>query len=237
MGKKSKAVIRELLLPRMALFFQNLRDYIFKFTYYLSVKRYVVQRGMFILLPIVILIGDYISFPSLFENRVLNTHVSITNILNHHVTSFGTIKGHDIRIAIDRIGNENYLSYVKGDSNALVISLYVYEKSEGAVIGALGQAVLSKLMKVSPDDGRRFRDLIDQFKGLSPGSILELDLHVPQEQYDRFPIKHLFVLLIEYGDVRMNEGVFSQGISNVLNKAVEKNVSSLIIPCLAACRA
>ena len=187
---------------------------------------------MLILLPIVILIGDYTSFPSLFENRMLTNRVSVTSILNHQVVLFGTIKGHDISIAIDRISNEKYLSYVKGDSNALVISHYVYEKSEGAAMGALGQAVLSKLMQISPDDGRRFRDLVDQFEGLSPGSILELDLHVPQDQYDRFPIKHLFVLLIEHGDVRMSEGIFSQGISNVFNKAVERNVSSLIIPCL-----
>jgi hypothetical protein len=92
--------------------------------------------------------------------------------------------------------------------------------------------VLEKLMQISPNDGRRLRDLFDQIKGRSPGEILEFSLDVPEDQYYRFPIKHLFVLLIEQGDSGQSKDVISKGITGIIEKAERKNVSTLIIPCI-----
>lgn len=220
------------LFSKLVLSLGSLRDAISAFRLRHSAKWSVAQRSALVLLPIMFLIGDYICFPALVENRMLTENVGITSIVKNQVVHLGTIKAHDVTVAIDKVDNDNYLNYVKGDSNALVIPLYVYEGSDESTIGTLGQAVLAKLMQVSLDDARELRDLFDQINGRSPGDVLELVLHIPQEQYARFPIKHLFVLLIGHGESRKNDGLISKGISDILLRAEEKNVSSLILPCL-----
>lgn len=191
-----------------------------------------IRRCFFIFLPIIVLVGDYFRFPAIVENRLLTENVNINSILANQVGRIGTFKAHQVFVAIDSIYNERYLSYIKGSPNALVISLYVYEYPERPTVGFLGRAVLEKLMQVSPNDGSRLRDLFDQIRGRSPGEILELALDIPEDRYYRFPIKHLFVLLIKEGNSGQSKDVISKGITGILEKAKRKNVSALIIPCL-----
>src|SRR5262245_50334331 len=192
-----------------------------------------VRRGVLILLPLLVLLGDLLWFPLIFESRQLVNNIGIISLLKEQTIWLGTLRAHNIYISIDSIHNSKYLSYVEGPSDALAISHFVAGGASGSSVGALGQAVLEKLALVSPDDNRRLYNLLSHTDKGYAGEVLELALNIPREHYRRFPINHLFILLFEQGPSGGNKDVISKGIIEILDMADKENILTLIIPCLA----
>jgi hypothetical protein len=185
-----------------------------------------------VLSPLLVLLVDYISCPAILETSTTSKGVSINELVARQTSPLGTYKGHQVYISIDSIGNDGYLSYVHDSPNALVISLFKSSDSSKVRDGALARAVLGKLQQVSPDEGRRLRVLFDQAGSRSAGSFLAGRLDMSPDQYRRFPIQHVFILLLEEGQSTMQGEIISKGIAKILQEAEQKYISALIIPCL-----
>lgn len=194
--------------------------------------RKAVVHGLFIVLPIIILIIDFLLFPTVIENFEQVSRIDIVSLLTDRVASLGIFRANQIHVAVDNIYDDRCLNYIKKFPNGLLISYFIDDSSRLRA-GPLGTAVLWKLSRVSPDDKIKLLDLLDQLSGRRPGEVVGLELSIPDEQFSQFPVDYLFIVLFEEGSsVSIGDRIISQAIAEVFSNAERKNISTLIIPCL-----
>jgi hypothetical protein len=139
-------------------------------------------------------------------------------------------------VSFESIYDVNYLYYLKGQSNALVISHYpdYYEGSQQSLyLTELGSAVDSRLRQISAVEYNKFLSLLKTAPRNSPGKVLHLRLNLSKEKLEVFPLNHLFLILFQhYDDVDAKVETISKGLQDILKKTKAAKVDNLIIPCL-----
>lgn len=190
-----------------------------------------IRRWLFVLIPAVILLLDFLVFPVILENRRTQKDANIVDLLVHQPQLLGTFKSHSVYVSLDDIRDLRYLNYLKQNGNALVISVFV-DDDGSASGGALQRAVTSKLQSVSPADYRKFVDTMRQDRTFAPGVAVPFVLDIPTDKYHAFPIDQLLILGFESGHIEDEE--IKKGMLEVLNLAERQNVSNLVLPCLGS---
>lgn len=187
------------------------------------------RRAIFVTIPALILLVDYLFFPVVFETYRPVETANITHLLTHQVEWLGTYKGHQVSLSIDDLSQPQFLSYLKQKRNGLVVSVFRNEK-EPFEVGALMRAVLQKLKEVSPNDYRKLVDRLQKADGIKRGDVIPFPLDLPGDKYSEFPLNFLFIVVFEYGNVK--EDQLTQGIKSVLDAARQQSMSNLVLPCV-----
>ena len=188
------------------------------------------RRAIFVSLPALILLIDYLVFPVIFETYQGKTP-NITELLTYQVQRLGTYKGHQVSLSMDDLSQPQFLNYIKEERNGLVISVFTdSDKTSPSASGALLRAVLQRLKELSPNDHRNLVDRLKKSDGLTPGAVISFPLNVPGDKYVDFPLNFLFILVFEYGTVEKDQ--LTQGIKSVLDAARQESMSNLILPCV-----
>lgn len=201
----------------------------------LDFEKRSVRQILYILLPLLVLLTDFMVFPVIFESRRPSGNIGIAPLLVRQTLPLGSFKAQRVHVSIDSIQNPRFLNYVKGQGNALVISHFIEPESSSSTSGELGKSVLDKLHDLSAGDYRALNDLFGELHKHSPGDILHFALHdVPKKEYRRFPIDHLFIALFEKGnDSKEKRSEISKVFPELMKMADKQNISALIIPSLA----
>ncbi|HKF44472.1 MAG TPA: hypothetical protein VKG01_15350 [Thermoanaerobaculia bacterium] len=184
-------------------------------------------------LPVAVLVVDIARFPSLFEYRKRLPHVGILPLLSQRAMQVGTLAAHNVYLSIDSIYDRNYLSYLDGAPNGLVLSHFLESGKDDSVGGALGAAVRWTLKRVSPSDNQRLTDLLGQASKHRSGDVLQLSLNLAGPQHDLFPIDRLFVILISKGPSGERADDIGKGIAEAVALAGKEKIRNLIVPCVA----
>jgi hypothetical protein len=186
------------------------------------------RRLLFVLIPVLILIIDYKSFPVVFETYSESKTADITYLLTNNNQSLGRFKGHQLSVSLDDIRGSQFLNYLKEKPNALVVS--VYSDEEDFVSGPLLRAALYQLQKLSPNDHRKIVDRLGRKGGLRTGEVIQFPLALTAEKYKEFPVDVLFVLVFPSGN--LEEEDLGAGIKSVFDLAQQQKVTNLVLPCL-----
>ncbi len=190
-------------------------------------------RVLFIAIPFMVLIVDFITFPIVLESWTERNDASVASLLTHRVISLGTYRAHQIKVSTDAVLSDKYLSYVIESPNALLISHFVDIESQEMSTGVLARAVLGKLRMVSPEDAQKLQDFLGEVGKRRPGETAQLSLNIPKDQYRRFPIDRLFLLLFDQGQPGKSIDALSRGMRDILKRAEDEGISTLVIPPLA----
>lgn len=144
-------------------------------------------------------------------------------------------KEQTIHVSCESIYDNDYLHYLKNRENALVISHYpgIKRRDHTLYLTELGQAVDTRLRKLSAVQHNKFLHLLKSAPSDSPGKVLHLQLNLSKKALDVFPLKHIFILLFKEGeDEYEKEETISKGIQGIFKKTKAVKVDNLIIPCL-----
>jgi len=188
-----------------------------------------LRRAIFVTIPALVLVVDYLFFPVILETYRPVEAANITHLLTRQVEWLGTYKGHQVSLSLDDLSQPEFLSYLKEKKNALVVSVFHDEKAPFAM-GALMRAVLEKLKEVSPSDHRKLIDRLQKSDGIKPGEVIPFPLDLPRDKYAQFPLSFLFILVFEHGNVDTDD--LTKGIKSVLDAARQQSMSNVILPCV-----
>jgi hypothetical protein len=191
-----------------------------------------IQRACLIAVPIVVLLYDFWCFPVTFAVRGLSENISIVSLVANRLLLVGTYNGHTLHVSLDSILRKDFLDYVKGSPNAIVITHFVDKDSSETTEGDLVRTLRDKLNRLSSDAGRRLKDRLDHLGGHQAGDVAELDVHIPPESRSQLPIDRIYVVLLNAGKGTSNNGILSKAIPEVFKRAAQDKISSLIVPCL-----
>jgi diacylglycerol kinase len=186
------------------------------------------RRTIFVALPAVILLIDYLLFPILFEYRPAKT-ADVTQLLTYQTQWLGTYKGHQVNLSIDDLAQPQFLHYLKEKSNGLVVSAF-HDENEPLATGALLRAAMQKLQQLSPNDYRKLVDRLQKANGITPGEVITFPLDLPGDKYADFPLNFLFIVVFGSGNVEDDQ--LAQGIKSVFDAARQQSISNLILPCV-----
>jgi len=185
-----------------------------------------------IAIPALLVGYDFWRFPVTFEVKALARHADLVSLVRERLFSLGTYNSHSMHLSLDAIERDDFLDYVNGSGNALVIGYFLTESSELRG-GALGSAVSRKIERVDPEAGRHFRDQLEGLGGRQAGQVSKVSLRISPQAYRRFPIDHIYVVFFHAGLASKNEGLIAKAMPQVLRNAEYDNISNLIVPCLA----
>src|SRR2546430_153933 len=198
-----------------------------------SSRRTACARWCFIAVPAVLLLCDFWWFPVIFPYHNLVTSVSAASLITDRVAALGTYNGHSIYITLDSMDRDDFLDYVKGSSNAIVISYFVESDTTEPELfkGALARELETKLESISPETERAYVDQLDSLIKRPPGDISRLVVRIPADSYRRLPIGSVYAVM---ADIQggLNHGVLLKAIPQTVEQAHRDNVSSLVFPCI-----
>jgi hypothetical protein len=106
---------------------------------------------MVLVAPLLALGVDFYFFPLAFSLKIVHKEVSLNEILADQQYLLGTFRAHHILVSVDDIQDTEYLPFIGGGPNALVISAFASgDRRQTAVEGMLQRAVSSRLKILSP---------------------------------------------------------------------------------------
>jgi ABC-type sugar transport system permease subunit len=187
------------------------------------------RRAIFVTLPALILLVDFVFFPVLLETYSPAKTADITDLLFHKVQRLGNYKGHQVSLSLDDLSEPQFLNHLKEKRNGLVVSVFKDDSAPFAR-GALLRAVMQKLKELSPPDHRKLVDRLQKRDGITPGEVISFPLNLSGDKYAEFPLNFLFILAFEHGNVE--EDQLTKGIKSVFAAARQEGMSNLILPCL-----
>jgi hypothetical protein len=88
-----------------------------------------LRRGLFVLVPILVLVADFISFPAAFESRPETTTINLTALLSRGRVPLGILRAHHLYVSVDDIASSSYLPQQAKGKNALIIRQSAPENS------------------------------------------------------------------------------------------------------------
>jgi hypothetical protein len=192
----------------------------------------IIQRACLIAIPVLLLAYDFWCFPVTFAVRGLSKNISVVSLVTNKLISLGTYNSHTIHVSLDSIERRDFLGYVKGSPNAIVISYFVEPESPEVWKGELARAFEAKLKNVSSEADREYQDQLNHLAGRPPGDVSRFDVHISQKKYHEMPIDRVYAVLAKTKG-QSNREVLSKAIPQVLERAGRDNISSLIVPCIA----
>ncbi|MCU1331965.1 MAG: hypothetical protein JWM08_957 [Candidatus Angelobacter sp.] len=189
----------------------------------------LVGKILFIAAPLLFLAGDVVSSPGIFQNRPTIKTVNLNLLLATGLQRLGTFERHQMHISIDDISSENFLGDVVSDRNALVIS--AFKEGRDISLAALGVAAMKRLERISPADWHSIQTYLDSPSHVRTGSILRIELHVPQSKRSRFPVDELYMAVFEKG-VPIDAVELGSAVSSASKLGNQQGIKNLILPCL-----
>jgi hypothetical protein len=134
-------------------------------------------------------------------------------------------------VSIDAINDPDYLSFLQGTPNALVISTFVgVDNAYGS--GALLSAVRRRLQEVSPSDDVALQSLfLEHLKGFYPGQLLTLPLHISAGKFPGFPLNYILMIALPVGHPDSED--IQSGLKRVFQEAERLGIFNIILPTLA----
>jgi hypothetical protein len=182
------------------------------------------------LIPPLLLLIDYYFYPIIYSTNVENDglDVNLNTLLVERTMRLGTYQAHDIHASIDDIRDTRYLDFLNAQSNALIISAFISDDKERGLSGALQNAVLYRLQTAAPNDYVAIKQRFKQMKKFTPGQVVDISLHIPPEQYGRFPLNELLIVALPQG--RPDPDHVEAGLRRALTIADRKNITNVVIP-------
>jgi hypothetical protein len=186
------------------------------------------------IVPIAALAVDLLLFPRLIEYRSGDV-VDVAELIQGRVQRLATLKGHDILVSMDDLASRNAWTNVTGSRNALVVSAFRYEDSEGLYAAALLQAFLARVEQESTDSKRRIFDALERAQAMQPGTVVSIDLHLPPGARQALPLDRLYVVVISHGQSRHQtgpQGDIARGLTDAFLRATDDRIEELALPCI-----
>jgi hypothetical protein len=134
-------------------------------------------------------------------------------------------------VSLDDITDSRYLNFLSGKPNALIISAF-FENNK--TFGELQNAVLKRLRTESPNDYVAVTDKFQDLQDFSAGQVLDIPLHIPENNYRRFSVDDLLVINLPMANGHPNPKYVETGLKEALNIADRKNFVNIVVPCLVA---
>ncbi len=182
---------------------------------------------IWILLPLILLGGDYLLEPVVFENKKAVAALSVNTLLERGQEHLGTFRGHSVVVTLQPLFSP---SFRKTTSRAgLVISHFVHVDSESYSLSLLGRVLLDFLSRQDPSQAEHLKTSLDELKGIPPGGIHHVDLGEDAP----LPYRDIFMVFFEAEspeESRIN--TISKGMKEVYRQAAELGVEALYVPCL-----
>jgi hypothetical protein len=183
-----------------------------------------------VVIPIVVLLSDFISSPATFENKPAVRTVNLMLLLAAGKTKLGVFRAHDMFVSVDDLAAADYLADLRSSRNALVLSGFKDEDNQ-LKVAALGGAIIKKLQSVSPVDHDEVLGKWSQKSYIRPGEVLVTELRAPPVVHKDFPLDALYTIIFTDGQsISSNE--LTKGLTTVLELANEHHIQNLILPCL-----
>jgi hypothetical protein len=190
----------------------------------------LIRLALVLLLPLLILGIDFYFFPVLLSKNVINHQVSLGDVLEKQNGILGTFRTHRIRVSIDDIQERQYLPFVRGRPNALLVSIFA-EEGGATASGALERAILARTKDLSPNDFITIRSKLAAIGKLSEGQVVDAALNIPAEGYRSFPIDHFFFIVLPTGHPDPER--LKKAFGRALDLGQGLGIENFIIPCLA----
>lgn len=153
-------------------------------------------------------------------------------LLSKKLLLVGTLSCHSVYVSSDNLRKQDSLRYVGGSPNGLVVSYFLNTSSSppGILEGDIGRALKEKLSTISPDTNELLNQKLKALRNSAVKGIATLDLHLSKEGYATFPINRIYLVLLN--DARdSNKDALAEVVPNVMTRAAEDGMSSLVIPC------
>jgi hypothetical protein len=189
------------------------------------------RMALVLALPIFLLLLDVYFHPLLVASTESTGTADLTQIMTHGAVSLGRLRAHQIMVSIDAIDDPDYLSFLHGTPNALVISTFVDVENHVYGSGALQSAVRRRLQQVSPRDDADLQSLLERLRGFYAGQLLTLPLHIAADKFPEFPLNYILVIALPLG--RPDSDDVESGLMRALQQAERLGIVNIILPALA----
>jgi hypothetical protein len=197
------------------------------------VDRNGILRWVIVLSAPLLALGlDLYLFPLIFVQNVAHRELSLTDALADQPYSLGTFRAHRVFVSLDDIQEPEYLPFINGGPNALVISAYASEDDQQTVIsGMLYSAVLSQLNTLSPSDNIKIQSKLNNLADFEEGQLVDFDLHLSPQNYKNFPVDHLLMIVLPTGHPDPDN--LKKELGRVFKLTEQKRVRNIVVPALA----
>lgn len=196
-------------------------------------RRASIVRWCLIAAPAVLLLCDFWWFPVAFSFHGLVKSINATSLITDRIAELGTYNGHAIYVSLDSIDRDDFLDYVKGSSNAIVISYFAESEATDPRLfkGALARELETKLKSISPETQRAYIDQLDSLIKRPPGDVSKLVVSIPPDSYRRLPIGSVYAVMVDIQG-ESNQRVLFKAIPQTVEQAHRDNIFSLVFPCI-----
>src|SRR6185437_1379176 len=186
------------------------------------------MRSFMALLPLFLLAGDWLFFPTFFQapQSLLISSIMFEENPHSPPPRIGSISGHNVFWAEDGDpADDSYVEYLDNGPNGLVIDVDLTNRK----IGPAFRGTLRKLMRLAPAESKKMIELTYS-SDPAPGEIYELDIQSPINQ---FRIKHLSIVGVNYESVpEEKQKQVMSGLRKVVASAKKTRTTNLVIPML-----
>jgi hypothetical protein len=189
------------------------------------------RMALVLALPIFLLLLDVYLHPLLVASTESIGAVDLIQIMTQGAVPLGRLRAHQIMVSIDAINDPDYLSFLHGAPNALVISTFVDVDNQNYGSGALQFAVRRRLREVSPSDDVALQSLLERLKGFFAGQLLTLPLHISEDKFPGFPLNYILIIALPAGHPESED--VESGLKRVFQQAERLGIVNIIVPTLA----
>src|SRR6266851_841968 len=133
-----------------------------------------ITRVAYLAVPIAILCLDFLLYPTFFEGYEDLIDINIVRLVTEKDLLLGTFRAHSIRVSMDKdIQERDYLTHLKTNNNALVVSVFVDDDGD-VVAGGLANSVVKTLRTSYPQDAQLITDVLRQQNRIHLGQVVPL---------------------------------------------------------------
>jgi hypothetical protein len=186
----------------------------------------------YLAVPIAILCLDFLFYPTFFEGYEDLIDIDIARLVTEKDLLLGTFRAHSIRVSMDKdIQERDYLTHLKTNNNALVVSVFVDDDGH-VVAGGLVNTVVKTLRASYPQDAQLITDVLNEQNRIHLGQVVPFELHTSMQRRENLPVKYVMLVPLPYSDPEESKKRLPDGLAQALQQAEEKHVSNVIVPCL-----
>lgn len=205
-------------------------------------------------IPLVALALDCVNLP-LFVNRcTARQFPGMRPLVDRRFQPLGSLSGRQVYVALDSVLDSDFLGYLEGSPNAVVIDID-HENPRAPIWGGLTRSVLIKVSDASSDEAQQFlglgcgalrqgsltvdgQQLLRAVCGAEPalGGVVEVELHNHSSGSKGFPVDRLYVIGIKSqrsaGEQRSSQEYARRAFHDVMTRAAHAKITNLVVPCV-----
>jgi len=188
------------------------------------------RMALVLALPTFLLLLDVYLHPLLVASTESTGTADLNQIMTHGTVSLGHLRAHQIMVSIDAIDDPDYLRFLHGAPNALVISTFVDVDKQVYGSGALQFAVRRRLQQVSPRDDADLQSLLERLRGFYAGQLLTLPLHTSADKFPGLPLNYILIIALPR---HPDSDDVESGLKRAFQQAERLGIVNIILPELA----